>query len=38
MAEIHVGPKRRSFVWLWSLLLVIIVGALVYYVFYYQNG
>ncbi|MDB4877740.1 MAG: hypothetical protein JWM41_4186 [Gemmatimonadetes bacterium] len=38
MAEIRVEPKRRSFTWLWVLLLVVVVGGLGYYVLYYRNG
>ena len=37
MAEIRVEPRRRSRVWLW-VVLAVLVGGLVYYFFYYQNG
>ena len=38
MAEIRVEPKRRSTVWLWVLLLIVVVGGLGYYFLYYRNG
>jgi hypothetical protein len=38
MAEIHVEPRRRSMVWLWIVLALIIAGCLVYYFLYYRNG
>lgn len=34
MAEIRVEPRRRSFTWLWVLIAVIIVAAIIYYVLY----
>jgi len=34
MAEIHVEPRRRSLAWLWVLLGLIVIGALVYYFMY----
>lgn len=37
MAEIRVEPRRRSRVWVW-VVLAALVGGLVYYFFYYQNG
>ena len=36
MAEIHVGPRRKSRGWLWLLLLLVVVAAVVY--FLYVNG
>lgn len=38
MAEIHIEPRRRSMVWLWIVLALIIAGGLVYYFLYYRNG
>jgi hypothetical protein len=38
MAEIHVEPRRRSMIWLWIILALIIAGGLVYYFLYYRNG
>jgi hypothetical protein len=38
MAEIKVGPKRRSLAWLWILLVLIVVGGLVYYMFYFPKS
>jgi len=38
VAEIRVQPKRRSLLWLWILLALIVAGGLVYYFFYYSNG
>lgn len=37
MAEIKVEPRRRSRAWLWVVLVLIIVGALGYYVLYYRT-
>ena len=34
MAEIRVEPKRRSMMWLWLLLGIVVVGGLVYYMLY----
>lgn len=31
MAEIRVEPRRRSLMWLWVLLAVLVIGALVAY-------
>jgi hypothetical protein len=31
MAEIRVEPKRRSLTWLWVLLAVLVIAALVWY-------
>jgi hypothetical protein len=31
MAEIRVEPKRRSITWLWVLLAVLVIAALVWY-------
>jgi hypothetical protein len=38
MAEIRVEPRRRSMVWLWIVLALIIAGGLAYYFLYYRNG
>jgi hypothetical protein len=38
MAEIHIEPRRRSMVWLWIVLALIIAGGAVYYFLYYRNG
>jgi hypothetical protein len=38
MAEIRVEPKRRSMAWLWILLVVVIAGAIAYYMFYTPNA
>jgi hypothetical protein len=38
MAEIRVEPRRRSMVWLWIVLALLIAGGLVYYFLYYRNG
>jgi hypothetical protein len=38
MAEIRVEPKRRSMAWLWTLVLVVIAGAIAYYMFYTPNA
>jgi hypothetical protein len=38
MAEIRIEPRRRSMVWLWIVLALIIAGGLVYYFLYYRNG
>ena len=38
MAEIRVEPRRRNLGWLWILLLLVVLGGLVYYLFYYRNG
>jgi len=34
MAEIRVEPRRRSLAWLWILLVLIVIGGLVYYLYY----
>lgn len=33
MAEIRVQPKRRSLVWLWLLLVVAVIAAVVWYLY-----
>ncbi len=39
MAEIHVEPKRRGRGGLIALLvLVVVLGFVAYYLFYYRNG
>jgi hypothetical protein len=38
MAEIRVEPRRRSFLWLWIVIGLLIVAGLVYYLVYYRNG
>jgi hypothetical protein len=37
MAELRVEPRRRSMAWLWILLAILIVGGIVYYMFYYNH-
>jgi hypothetical protein len=38
MAELHVQRKRNHYLWLWFVLAVIIIaGALYYYINYYQK-
>jgi hypothetical protein len=37
MAEIHVEPRRRSFAWLWIIVLLAAVGGLVYYLLYFHH-
>jgi hypothetical protein len=36
MAEIRVEPRRRSFAWLWALLILVVLGGLAYYILYYR--
>ena len=36
MAEIRVEPRRRSTAWLWIVLAVVVIGGIVYYMFYYR--
>jgi hypothetical protein len=38
MAEIRVQPKRRSMAWLWVLLLLVVLGGLGYYMFFYHTA
>jgi len=38
MAEIRVQPKRRSMAWLWILLILVIAGAVAYFMFYSPNA
>jgi hypothetical protein len=38
MAEIRVEPRRRSAVWLWIVLALLVVAGLVYYLLYYHHG
>jgi hypothetical protein len=38
MAELHVQRKRNRYLWVWFVLAVIIIaGALYYYINYYQK-
>jgi hypothetical protein len=38
MAELHVQRKRNRYLWLWFILAIIIIaGALYYYINYYQK-
>jgi hypothetical protein len=38
MAEIRVEPRRRSGVWIWILVAVLVIAGLVYYLLYYHHG
>lgn len=37
MAELRVEPRRRSMVWLWILLVILIIAGLGYYMLYYNH-
>ena len=37
MAEIRIEQKRRSFAWLWTLLVLLVLAAAAYWL-YYQRG
>ena len=36
MAEIRVEPKKRSLAWLWVLLLLAVIAAVVWYFYVYN--
>ena len=39
MANLHVQPKRRSNLWIWILItILVIVAAVYYYTNYYKKG
>lgn len=38
MAEIRVGPRRRSRAWLLAILIIVILGAALYYLLYARTG
>lgn len=39
MAELHVQPKRNSYWWVWLILALLIIGGAIYwYLNYYQKG
>jgi len=38
MAEIRVEPKRRNLAWLWVLIAVVVVAAVVYYTMYAHSA
>ena len=37
MAELRVEPRRRSTVWLWAALALVVVVGIAYYMFYYNT-
>jgi hypothetical protein len=37
MANLHVQPKRKNYLWVWILIIMLIVAAGVYYYLNYYN-
>jgi hypothetical protein len=37
MAELHVQRKRHSLAWLWTLIIILVIGAGVYLFLHYKN-
>ena len=38
MANLHVQPKKKNYLWLWIILIVLIAAGIYYYLNYYSKG